>query len=88
MQQDAGVPGDLDLRGTLRFSDVEGGFWSLELDEPHDELGDRVVLQGFAPTPPLGDGSHVRVRARESEAQFGFIMSGPMVDVVDLTALG
>ena len=82
MQQDAGTSDSIELIGTLRFSPIEGGSWSLELDGSHVGLGDHVVLQGWTPPPGIDEDSRVRARVRESQAQFGFLMSGPMVDVL------
>jgi hypothetical protein len=85
MPPGAGESADQVLVGTLRFNDLEGGFWSLELDEVHPEFGDHVVLQEWAPTALTQDGSRVRARVREAAEQFGFLMAGPMVDVLELT---
>jgi hypothetical protein len=87
MQAGSGNSQDHEVTGTLRSSELEGGSWQLELDESHPDLGTMVVLQGLAPQPPLGDGSRVRARVRESETQFGIAMApGPYVDVLELRA--
>jgi hypothetical protein len=91
MSESAGNSGEFEVVGTIRFNELEGGFWVLELDESHDDLGMQVVLQGFAPGPDspadVADGSHVCARVRVREEQFGFQMAGTMVDVLELTPL-
>ena len=82
MHAGAGTSSEHEVRGTLHFSDLEGGFWSLELDASHPQLGDEVVLQDWSPTPPLADGTHVAMRVREQSEQFGFLMAGTMVEVL------
>lgn len=84
MQLDAGTSEPLELVGVLRFSPIEGGIWSIELDASHVGLGDHVVLQGWAPPAGIDEDSRVRARVRESQAQFGFLMAGPMVDVLEI----
>ncbi len=76
-----------DLDGALRYNDFEGGFWSLELDETHDGFGDHLVLPGFTPPAGLPDGSRVRARVRLREEQAGFLMAGPMADVLNVAPL-
>lgn len=92
MSLHAGTSEPIELAGTLRFVEIEGGFWILELDESQTDLGEQVVLQDWAPAvasggdAPLADGSRVRacVHVRAPEDQFGFQMSGTMVDVLEL----
>ena len=78
-----------DLVGTLHFTDIEGGMWTLVLDESHGELGEEVVVQSFPDTTPaeqIVDDSRVRARVRFAEAQFGIAMAGTYVDVLELDA--
>jgi hypothetical protein len=75
------------LDGALRYNDFEGGFWSLELDETHDELGDNVVLPGWTPPAGLLDDSRVRARVRVREEQVGFLMAGTMADVLEVAPI-
>ncbi len=84
MSSDAGTFPEHEVDGTLRWNDIEGGFWTLELEEPHAELGEHVVLQGWAAPAGTVDGTRVCARIREREEQFGFLMAGTMVDVVGL----
>lgn len=83
MPSDAGVSDELELVGTIRFNEFEGGFWSLELDSAIDDLGDHVVLAGWTPPAELPDGSRARVRARRHPETIDFLMAGPRVDVLD-----
>lgn len=79
--------------GILRWNEFEGGFWSIEPDDGTTAL----VLDGWSPGRergggggrgdtgrPVADGSHVRARVREREEQFGFMMAGTYVDVLEL----
>ena len=87
MSSDAGNSPVVEVLGALRFNEIEGGFWSLELDESHDDLGEQVVLQDWMPAadaPDQVDGAHVRARVRVRDEQFGFQMAGTMVDVLEL----
>lgn len=70
------------VTGTLRWNEFEGGFWSIEPEEASTAL----VLDGWAPVEggSLTSGSRVRARVREREEQFGFVMAGTYVDVVEL----
>lgn len=73
----------IELVGTVRFEEIEGGFWSLELDAAIDGLGDHVVLAGYTPDPGIVDGMRLRVRARPRSEAIGFRMAGPEVDVIE-----
>lgn len=82
MSSFAGTSGELEVVGTLRFNEFEGGFWSIEPDS-----GDQaIVLPDWTPMAPLDDGSRVRARVRTREEQMGFLMAGPMADVVEIAA--
>lgn len=75
------------LIGVLRFNEFEGGFWTLELNALHDELGEHVVLQGYTPPPGFTDGSRVSLRARLLKDQLGFLMAGPLVEVESIHSI-
>lgn len=83
MHSFAGDSQVLELVGTVRLQEIEGGFWSLELDEAIDGLGDHVVLAGYTPGPGIADGMRIRVRARPMPDAISFRMAGPEVDVID-----
>ncbi|MCW2920806.1 MAG: hypothetical protein JWL76_680 [Thermoleophilia bacterium] len=73
----------VELVGTLRFEEFEGGFWALELDAAIDGLVERVELSGYEPDAGIVDGMRLRVRARTQPDAIGFRMAGPQVDVID-----
>lgn len=73
----------VELVGTMRFEDIEGGFWSLDLDAAIDGLGDHVVLAGYTPDAGIVEGMRIRVRARTLPGAISFRMAGPEVDVID-----
>lgn len=83
MHSFAGNSEAVELLGTLRFREFEGGFWALELDAAIDGLGDHVVLAGYEPDAGMVDGMRVRVRARPQPDAIGFLMAGPQVDVIE-----
>lgn len=68
--------------GTLRWNEFEGGFWSIEPENASTAL----VLDGWSPgdADRFPDGTRVRARVRERDEQFGFMMAGTYVDVVDV----
>ena len=72
----------VDVVGTLRFNEFEGGFWSIELDPADPQLGGAIVLDGTTPPAGFEDGTRVRARVRTREEQFGFLMAGTYVDLV------
>lgn len=81
MSTDAGTSGPIDVVGTLRWNEFEGGFWSLELDPEHPELGEHVVLSGFELPPDAHDGARVRMRVRPRPDLIDFTMAGLRVEV-------
>ena len=83
MQGFAGDSEEIQLLGTLRFEEIEGGFWSLDLDAAIDGLGDHGVLAGYTPDPGFADGMRLRVHARTLPGAIGFRMAGPEVEVLD-----
>jgi hypothetical protein len=87
MTSDAGDSESIDVVGTLRFNEIEGGFWSLELDPEHPELGQHVVLSGYELPPHAQDGSHARMRVRARPDLVDFLMSGMRVDVLEAEVL-
>ncbi len=84
MLSGAGDSQVVELVGALRFNEFEGGFWSIELDQPVAGLDGDVVLQGWSPGSGLEHGSPVRVRARTRPDAVGFLMAGPVVDVLEV----
>lgn len=83
MSTGAGTPEPIEIEGSLRWNEIEGGFWSVELASEHDEFGDHVVLSGFELPPHAADGSHVRMRVRARPDLVDFLMSGVRVEVLD-----
>ena len=70
-----------DYLGTLRWNDIEGWFWSLELDEADDVVGDRAVLSGFELPADAQDGSRARIRGVPRPDLVDFLMAGVRVEV-------
>lgn len=66
----------MELQGVLRWNEFEGGFWSLELDEVHDELGTHVVLPDFTPPEGAGNGNPLVVTGEPAHMQVDFLMAG------------
>ncbi len=83
MHASAGDSQLIELVGTMRFEEIEGGFWSLALDAAIDGLGDHVVLAGYEPEAGIADGTRLRVRARTLPGAISFRMAGPEVEVVE-----
>jgi hypothetical protein len=81
MCPDAGSSPAIDVEGTLRWNDFEGGFWSLELADEHAQLGSLVVLSGFELPPDAEDGTRVRMRVRARPDLVDFLMAGLRVEV-------
>jgi hypothetical protein len=88
MHADAGDSPAVEVEGTLRWNDFEGGFWSLDLDHEHEELGERVVLSGFELPPDAEDGSRVRMRVRARPDLVDFLMAGLRVEVESAELVG
>ena len=82
MSSGAGDSPPTEVIGTLRWNEFEGGFWSLELDPTHPELGEHVVLSGFE-LPTAEDGARVRMRVRARPDLVDFTMAGLRVEVLD-----
>lgn len=82
MHADAGTSEPIDITGRLRWNDFEGGFWSLELDQEHAELGEFVVLSGFELPPDAQDGAAVRMRVIPRPDLIDFTMAGLRVEVL------
>lgn len=85
MDTPAGDSPVVTVDGTLRWNDFEGGFWSLELEPEHPELGDHVVLSGFELPAGAADGSRVRMRVRARPDLVDFTMAGLRVEVIEAT---
>lgn len=83
----AGDSDAVEVEGTLRWNEFEGGFWSLEPGTPHPELGATVVLSGFELPAGAADGTHVRMRVRARPDLVDFLMAGLRVEVLDATVL-
>lgn len=79
----AGNSAPQEVVGMLGWNDLEGGFWSLDLDSPVDGLGDRIVLAAFTPPEGLADGSPMRARVVPQPDFVDFAMSGTRVDVLE-----
>ncbi|MCW2960944.1 MAG: hypothetical protein JWM90_1331 [Thermoleophilia bacterium] len=78
----------MELTGILHWNEFETGFWSLDLDVPHAELGDRVVLVTDAIPSEFVDGARIRIAGTVQEGVVDFLMAGPRVEVNDVTVLG
>lgn len=76
----------MELRGVLHWNEFEGGFWSLELDEVHEELGTQVVLPDFTPPDGCGDGNPIVVTGEPAHMQVDFLMAGTRFTVTDARA--
>lgn len=72
---------DVQLTGTLSWNDLEGGFWSCELDEEHPVCGDRVVLSGFELPAGAADGVRIVVRGTPRPDLVDFLMAGVRFEV-------
>lgn len=72
---------DQEIIGTLRWNDLEGGFWSLELDGEDPDLGSSVILSGFELPANAEDGARVRARGRARHDLVDFLMSGVRFEV-------
>lgn len=83
MHGSAGDSQLVELVGTVRFEEIEGGFWSLALDAAIDGLGDHVVLAGYEPETGTADGTRLHVRARTLPGAISFRMAGPEVEVIE-----
>lgn len=83
MSDIAGESSAIEVDGTLRWNDFEGGFWSLELEREHAELGEHVVLSGFELPPDATDGAPVRMRVCARPDLIDFTMAGMRVDVLE-----
>ena len=81
MSSDAGTSPAIDVEGSLRWNEFEGGFWSLELEPEHAELGSHVVLSGYELPSEAQDGTRVRMRVRARPDLVDFLMAGMRVEV-------
>ncbi|MCW2974104.1 MAG: hypothetical protein JWN72_2377 [Thermoleophilia bacterium] len=74
-----------ELAGTLRHHPIEGGFWTLDLDEPAATVGDHLVLVGAdAAARAAGAGTRVVVRGAQQLDTVDFLMAGPRFEVASL----
>jgi len=76
-------PRDHEVRGTLRWNEFEGGFWSLEGVDPGLEMGTTIVLQDFDPPQDAIDGSTLRARVVAHPELVDFLMAGTRVYVLE-----
>ena len=72
-------PVDVDVRGTVRWVDLEGGFWAIRGD-------DQVTYdpRGGVPADFQHDGLRVHLRARTLRDAMSIRMVGPIVEIVEL----
>lgn len=73
---------DVDVTGTIRHFDLEGGFWAIRGDDsvtydPHSGVPDSFRQEGL----------RVRLKARRLEGVMGTHQVGPIVQVLSLTKL-
>lgn len=73
------------VEGTLAWNEFEGGFWSLQLDAAHPELGSDTISLGQPDTMPAGASDGVRLRATVAydPGTIGFLMAGPQAELVE-----
>ena len=71
----------VNLVGTLRYRDIEGGCWSLE-------VGNRSYQPVSNDPRFYRDGEKVKVQGILQPDVYTFCMTGPVVEVVDWTFLG
>jgi hypothetical protein len=71
------------VKGTVRYSDLEGGQWTLEV-----EGGDRYQLvgSGFSPKS-VKDGNKVEVEGNVEKDAMGIGMTGPQLNVKNIRVL-
>ena len=73
---------DIDVTGTVRHFDLEGGFWAIRGDDsvtydPRNGVPDQFRQEGL----------RVRLKARKLEGVMGTHQVGPIVEVLSLTKL-
>jgi hypothetical protein len=73
---------DVDVTGTVRHFDLEGGFWAIRGDDsvtydPRNSVPDSFRQEGL----------RVRLKARKLEGVMGTHQVGPIVEVLSLTKL-
>lgn len=83
MSEHAGDSSAIEVAGTLRWNEFEGGFWSLEPLERHETLGSSIVLVDFTPPPGASDGSPMVVKVVPRPDLIGFTMAGIHAEVLD-----
>jgi len=73
------------VEGTLCWNDFEGGFWSLRLDQPHEQIGSDVITLGQPDTLPAGatDGVRLRATIAHDPGTIDFLMAGPRATLVE-----
>jgi hypothetical protein len=73
-------------RGTLRKSDLEGGFWQLVTDSGDNYVLDRASL-GAEGDVTLVDGVRVVIEGTVDRQAMSFSMSGPLLTAKSIKAL-
>lgn len=71
--------GVIEGTGTVRFVDLEGGCWAIDLDGAGGQTGERLQPANLAEDFRV-DSLRVRIRARPADAM-GFCMLGRIVEV-------
>ena len=66
------------IEGTLRFVELEGGFYEVEFGDEHAPYGGRLVLGRPAELADIPAGSHITVRGHVDEMAMSIFMAGPM----------
>jgi hypothetical protein len=75
----------VEFRGQLRWNDLVGGVWSLEVDPDSNGSGSTLTLIGFEPDAgAYEDGSRVLVRGELEEGGGDIMMLGPRLQVASV----
>ena len=69
------------LKGTVKKSDLEGGFWELHADD-----GEHYQIRGGGDGLCV-EGQRVEVEGKVDKGAFGIGMSGPILDVKSWSSL-
>lgn len=77
--RDGSESGAIEGTGTVRFVDLEGGCWAIDLDGAGGQTGERLQPANLAEDFRV-DSLRVRIRARPADAM-GFCMLGRIVEV-------
>lgn len=74
----------VELRGQLRWIDLAGGCWSLEVDPTSNDQHGTIVLDGYQPTGELTDGMLVAARGELETGGGDIMMAGPRMRVTSV----